>query len=537
MPFLGIGGRREQELKAHRDSGEVRFWKSELDKSCEEKNQWVGKFAAAARTNEILRAEVFLLQQDSLALRSQLELNVRRSTHLPGGWVPGWADDISKPSAALSQPHQRQQPQPQPQLSKRYPASAAVAQGVRDERTLRDQPGGAKQQAQDPRNQAPSELQQGQQEQQEQQAREAAAAAAAAKAEAEVAALRRQLWEAGTYVARMQKDLEQQRKQHENEKTLLSATVEAYRNEADLLREQVTFQHGINDFTADETLKLHYELGRLQQSNASLQRDVSLKDGMIQLLQQEVAEELGSHRNSPTASLRSRIEEEAEDEGSLGCGGGQAEDKGSLSCGGGQAEDEGSPGCGGGRSGGRASPAPHSGGGAVRSPPVPVAHAHSGVRHARGGSAGSGEGSLVWSGVTPRRAQARAAAAAPAAPTGAGRRGGGCASAEELTLGDEASEYVLVSAGAGDARPLRLQSLSGAGGASSAAVAHPTPASPGGSGARGGGTGGVETTGAVLRPAVWAAGEGQRAGGRGAVFSSRGVRHIGRDHGPHTGSV
>lgn len=110
-----------------------------------------------------------------------------------------------------------------------------------------------------------------------------------------------------------------------------------------------------------------------------------LQDGMIHLLQQEVAEEMGSDQHTPPASVGSRIEEELEDEESEGWEDGGLED---------------------GTGSGRLSPLRYSGGVACS----PAAH---GAQHAH--MHGSSEG-FVWSGVTPARTQTQTRAV-PASPT------------------------------------------------------------------------------------------------------------------------
>lgn len=70
----------------------------------------------------------------------------------------------------------------------------------------------------------------------------------------------------------------------------MRSIAEAHKNEAQQLQDKLLTSHGLNDETADETVKLLAELGRAQQSNALLKRDLAFKDELIQLLQQQVAE-------------------------------------------------------------------------------------------------------------------------------------------------------------------------------------------------------------------------------------------------------
>ena len=52
----------------------IHFWKYQLEKACEEKNVWVKRSSQASSENDILRAELFLVQQDAVSARRQLEV-------------------------------------------------------------------------------------------------------------------------------------------------------------------------------------------------------------------------------------------------------------------------------------------------------------------------------------------------------------------------------------------------------------------------------------------------------------------------------
>mmetsp|Transcript_28339 Transcript_28339/g.62247 ORF Transcript_28339/g.62247 Transcript_28339/m.62247 type:complete len:581 (-) Transcript_28339:358-2100(-) len=238
MPFLGFGRARhrarEIEERERQQEEEKLFWKAELDKSLSERNFWVQKCAAVSRQNEILRAEVFLIQQESLDLRQKLDAQIRspyRMVASPEPTFPPLQEDKVTLAAETFSP--------------RGSATKALSSDpqVRLQQLL-------------------------------------------ARSQVQLHEAETKMGSMDSRIATMQQELTQMRKKND----YLKATAEAFQREANMLRRELCNQQGINDETADETTKILAELSRMHELNARLTGDMALKDSMIQLLKQQLHE-------------------------------------------------------------------------------------------------------------------------------------------------------------------------------------------------------------------------------------------------------
>ncbi|GAX81879.1 hypothetical protein CEUSTIGMA_g9307.t1 [Chlamydomonas eustigma] len=251
MPFLGIGRNRR---KAFEDlKNEVAFWKQELDNSLHEKHEWLEKYARTVRDAEISRAEVFLLQQETNSLRKQLKecmdrLESPRSS--PAGSHGGGACDGAQAAAPTD-----------------FVPAAHRFHPVRSH--------------------------------------QGAVTALPEYVQAEVIQLRNRLQEEKDRNRNLQREAER----HQHQSDFHKASSQAYQKEADLFRVKLLAVHGIHNDTADETVRLLQDMGLLQQANAQLKREIQMKESIITLLEQQLAEHQTAMSSiMMTTSLRSTCE-------------------------------------------------------------------------------------------------------------------------------------------------------------------------------------------------------------------------------------
>ncbi|GIM16450.1 hypothetical protein Vretimale_19087 [Volvox reticuliferus] len=277
---------------------EVAFWKTEMEKVVNEKNIWVERYMKASEDNEMLRAELFLVQQDAQSTRAQLEvLRVReecRVAHSPAVGVgsstgtpqSGRAGFAAGPAACGSFGPSATSVNTSPikgtmlLRSGGVGASAGVVSPC-DRSTV--------QQLEEQVADLKAELSRANRQ-------VAAAEAAAHAADMRVALLEERLLEAG-------QELEAARRQTE----FMRATAEAHQREANALRAEVLSQRSINDETANETTKILSELSSAQQRCAKLASELSIKEQMVGLLQLQLGDFAAAAAapgvNSSTAGL------------------------------------------------------------------------------------------------------------------------------------------------------------------------------------------------------------------------------------------
>ncbi len=217
---------------------------AELDKAVAEKNGWLEKYARIHSTEQISRANVWLLQRESASLKEQLAEAKQRASAWEKAAISARADARSE--------------------SMQEPADFEMA---RDKL---------------------KSLNASQQEEK--------------TTDAELSSLRMQLLEERDRRADAEREAEAQR----NQAGFFKASAEAYQQvtvngkcllisplshsvplplspgeqEADLLREKLLAQHGINDDTSEEMLKMLQDLGQMRQAIAQLKTDLSVKVDM-----------------------------------------------------------------------------------------------------------------------------------------------------------------------------------------------------------------------------------------------------------------
>ncbi|GIL66290.1 hypothetical protein Vafri_19893 [Volvox africanus] len=276
---------------------EVAFWKTEMEKVVNEKNIWIERYMKASEDNEMLRAELFLVQQDVQSTRAHLEvLRVReecRMAHSPavgvgsstgtpqsgragfGAAGPALGGSFG-PSATSANTSPSKYGGGGSGIGVVSPCDRSMVQHLEGQvADLKAELGRAHRQV-------------------------AAAEAAAHSADMRVALLEERLVESG-------QELEAARRQTE----FMRATAEAHQREANALRAEVLSQRSINDETANETTKILSELSSAQQRCAKLASELSIKEQMVGLLKLQLGDFAAAAAvpgvNSSTPGLASQL--------------------------------------------------------------------------------------------------------------------------------------------------------------------------------------------------------------------------------------
>ncbi|GLI62317.1 hypothetical protein VaNZ11_004924 [Volvox africanus] len=287
---------KEQEQKDVLEK-EVAFWKTEMEKVVNEKNIWVERYMKASEDNEMLRAELFLVQQEAQSTRAHLEvLRVRQESRMAHSPAVGVGSSTGTPQsgrAGLAAAG--------PAVGGSFGPSATSA----NTSPSKYGGGGSGIGVVSPCDRSMVQHLEGQvadlkAELSRAHRQVAAAEAAAHSADMRVALLEERLVEAV-------QELEAARRQTE----FMRATAEAHQREANALRSEVLSQRNINDETANETTKILSELSSAQQRCAKLASELSIKEQMVGLLKLQLGDFAATAAvpgvNSSTAGLASQL--------------------------------------------------------------------------------------------------------------------------------------------------------------------------------------------------------------------------------------
>eukprot|EP00798_Chlamydomonas_sp_ICE-L_P003945 gene3945-14022_t len=270
---------------------EVKFWKTELEKVCKEKNEWISHSASVAyecpphidtrvvrsisllgalrwatllsqRQNEILCAELFLLQQSEASAKAQLALAKKHLTDAKTRAVTAESEAAIAAAAQAEAEHRHL-------LTPPSASSQLVLHGEASRRTTGSSighltSGGGY-------SQASSTISQYQPPGCDSDGEGAPILAAQAVGYED------QLEQLVLQIEELQNQLRLEKARLEK------ARSNAHSHEATLLRHQLNAQCGINDETADEITHVLQELSRLQQTNARLVSEMGLKNQLHDL--------------------------------------------------------------------------------------------------------------------------------------------------------------------------------------------------------------------------------------------------------------